>query len=115
MKKCLAIMLSLICIPNIVNAASSCTYAEQNELYQKAANIKPKVEIVQETLHFNDGDVDADIFQISVLNITEDFYVVITNNYNSETKTLTYSDVTDGVATYTWRNIDAVTNFTYKV
>ena len=115
MKKFLFFMFSFFIINNVVLADSNCSYNEQAELLNKATNIKASYEIESEIVHFVDMDANVDHFNILVSNVTEDFYVIIKNDFNSETKTYNYSDTKDGIITYRWNNIDSIANFTIEV
>ena len=105
-----------------VKAASTCDYNEQAELNSAVANIKATYEEAEKKtgvmIPQEDGgatEESFEYFKITFYNLTEDFYLKITNDYNNEVKTITYSDSESGVGTYEWSNLNAVTNFTIKV
>ena len=128
MKKILfAFLISVMCLSE-VTAASTCTTSEKTELNKIIPNIKGSYEIIEEELDpseygiLDSKDEESEVdppktyyFNINIVNLTEQFYVVVTNDYNDETKTYNYSDVKDGILTFKWENIYEVTNFTIKV
>lgn len=115
MKKILFFIFSFFIITNIAFADSKCSYNEQAELLNKATNIKASYEIESEVVHFVDMDANVDYFNVLVSNVTEDFYVVIKNDYNTDVSTLRYTDAKDGVIYYRWNNLEKVTNITIEV
>ena len=96
-------------------ADSKCSYTEQAELLNKAANVKTSYEIATEKVSFIDGDATVDYFKIQIYNVTEEFKISIKNDYDNSTKSFSYSDSKDGVITYKWNNADKVTNCTMEV
>ena len=116
MKKVLLIVLSSFLFIVNVNAASKCSYEEQAELNSKAGNIKVSYDIGTRQVETFEGDmIDIDQFVLSIVNVTEEFYVTVKNNYNKEEKTFSYKNAKDGVITYNWPHFDKVTNFTFNV
>lgn len=115
MKKILLILLITFFCNITVEAASLCSYQEQNELNQKAANVKATYEIKKYEEWLFDGYYSEYEIVISLLNLTEDFDAVITNNINNEKIRINYSSVKDGVATFAWDYFDSVTNFTIEL
>ncbi len=97
------------------NAASLCSYKDQITLNQKAANIKRGYDIITEIYEDEDGEVDVDTFRISIYNLTEEFYAVITNTKNRDEKRINYSDVVDGVASFDWDDVGDLTTFDIKI
>lgn len=115
MKKILA-FLSLMLLFNInVNAASLCDYNEQAELNSKAANVNVSYEVINSTTEFEDGTADTRVFKIQILNVTEDFYVLIKNDVTKEEKTYYSTDAKDGAISFIWDYAETVTNFTIQV
>ncbi len=97
------------------NAASLCSYKDQIALNQKAANIKRGYDIITEIYEDEDGEVDLDTFRISIYNLTEEFYAIVTNTKNNEQKRIEYSDVVDGVASFDWEDVNDLTTFNIKI
>lgn len=128
-KSLVGVILALVFLfeANAVAAASSCSYSEQAELNNKAANVRTTYEIVE----VKDGtaiDVDnsttenqvvVDVikkgFNISVLNITDDIFVKISNNKNSNVQTFKSNDATDGVVTFQTMLSDDIVTYTIEV
>jgi len=109
---------------NAVSAASKCSYEKQAELNEAAANIKVSyeeaigIEDVSNAIPNDAGELpngEYEYFKISIYNLTENFYVKITNDYNDEIKYLTHANTESMVATYDWKEIYNVVNFTITV
>lgn len=122
-----AFLISVIFIDNI-SAASLCSTSEQAELRTAVSNVKVTNQEMEEELDpsmygFPDsGDETTEIdppkinyFDISVSNITEKFYIEVTNDYDDTVTRYNNSNSTDDIVTFSWRNINEVTNFTIKV
>lgn len=109
--------------PNLVNAESACSYSEQAELNDIVANVKASYEVVDvpagKTLDVDHPNADGTFpevdkvtknFKISILNITDDIYVKVTNNQDNEVLNFKSSDLVDGIATFqTTRKYNLVT------
>ena len=113
MKKIMTLLVAFILPLTIVRAA--CDYTAQLDLNSKAANVKYNYELKTETKEYDDGVSEEDYFIITFLNITEDLYVEVSNNITSEVKTIRYNDTKDGEASFEWREIYDITNFTIKI
>ncbi len=131
-----AVLISVMCLSS-VNAARSCSTSEKAELNKILPNIKAnyeekqKVPVVNENESeeggFTDGGAEEQVeggiyeeqiqyyFDIVVTNLTEQFYLEISNSSDDEVKTFNYSDSKDGIVTYSWEYLDEVTTFTIKV
>ena len=114
--------LGLIFTPIIANAKSSCSYSEQAELNNIAANVKANYEATEvfaekavnpDIEGAPEVDVYKKILKISILNIIDDIYVKVTNSKTNEEKTYRVSDTTDGVITFNHEDIDSIS--TYKI
>jgi len=115
MKKILTFLIVMFLFNINVSAASLCSYQEQTELNSKAANIKVSYEIVEETIEFEDGESSMKLFKIEILNVTDEFYVLIKNDVTKDEKIYYSSDAKDGVITFDWDYAETVTNFTIQV
>ena len=126
MKKNLPIivLLLLLFMYHNVDAASSCSYKEQADLNSEVAKIKVvyegKTEALDDSLFSCDGGgnecaVYRHYFTISILNMSENFYIEASNDVTKERKTFRYSDVKDGVISFNYDNASEITNFTFKV
>lgn len=98
----------------IVNAAE-CTYTDEAELNAIAGNVKINNEIITEKEEFVDMTVDVEKFKITLLNITEEIYVVVENDKGMESKTYTYQDTTNGEVSFIWENTNEIASFTATV
>ena len=121
--KILLLFFVMIFLPiNVVKAASKCDYNEQAKLNNDVADIKITYEEAEgftgEILESEGGgtfEESYNYFKITIYNLTEDFFVRISNDYNKEVKYIRYSDLIDGVGIYEWTHLDKVTKFTFKV
>lgn len=111
MKKILTFVIAMFLLNIRVSAASLCSYTEQAELNSKAANIKVSYEVIDDVVGSDDEGYIDYYFKVSIVNVTEDFYVVVKNDYNDEEQTYYSSDAVDGIITIKWRYSDKVTNF----
>jgi hypothetical protein len=113
-----------------VKAASSCSYDEQAKLNGEVANIKASYEeatgVVDSSLYTVPDDIvgtdkekDYQLnyyyLKVNMLNITDKFYIKMTNSQNSDEVTIKNSDTKDGAYTFDWKNVDAVTTLTFTV
>lgn len=120
MKKVITFIVVMFLLNVNVSAASLCSYQEQSELNSKAANIKASYEIIKEITDNNDDAYSdsvliEDFLKVSISNVSEEFYVLVKNDYNREQKTYTTKSAKDGIITFDWKNTDEVTNFTIQV
>ncbi len=127
MKKILLIFVMLL-IPSAVSAVNTCSTEEQLELKNAANLIKVSYEENYDIVDLTQSDYYDELteeekqmeyktyyFDISILNITEDLYVEIENNINSEVEIIRYSDTDNGKYIYKWRNLANVATFTFTV
>ena len=130
MKKVLFFLLSVILLGcTNVYAASDCSYEEQAKYNNEVANIKAKYEEATkkvkttDIIECQDGTndcitdeyTDVNYFVISLLNMNENFYITMENNQNSDTRTIRYSDLKDGVYTFDYTDIYQNATLTFKV
>ncbi len=115
MKKILLTIVVFFMFMGISLADSKCSYNEQAELLNEAANVKVSYEVATEIVKFVDMDANVDHFNVQIYNLNEKFYIVVKNDLNSSVKTFNYSDSKEGVVTYRWNQIDKITNFTIEV
>lgn len=121
----LAIILST---PNLVNAASACSYSEQAEMNNIVANVNASHEATDiyggKTLDIDNVDEFGNIpeidfyvkgFKIDILNITEDIYVKVRNDHDSSVLTFYYKDTNEGIATFQTKNSDALITYTVEI
>ena len=126
--KSMFLLAFLFFIPNYVKAASSCSYSEQAELNEIVSHVNANYEVVEVSMgeyydidHFGEEGYDViqehfvKVFDIHVLNITEDIYIKVYNDYNDEVKTFRYNDTKDGVATFRVDDIEKLVTYTIEV
>lgn len=130
MRKIRIVVLVLVCFLacNLVVDAA-CSASDLSKLNQMAVNLKPSYEEAEGILDKDeytppDGITEDEIgdyqekylyFNIHIANLTEDLYVVVTNDVDKEKRTYKYEDSKDGIVTFKWENIRAITNFTITV
>lgn len=127
MKK-LFLLAIILLTPNLAHAASSCSYEEQAELNNIVANVKASYEVVDiyagKTLAVNTPNEDGTFpevdnyvkeFQITLLNVTEDIYVRVTNDQDDEVRTFRNSDSTNGTITFLSDRVFELTTFTFEI
>lgn len=109
------IILLLLLISTPVNAQSNCSTKEQTIIKKDISNININYEFTSETMQFEDMDSESFLFEITILNITKNNYIKVTNDFNSESKIYSYADSTDGVITFKWYDIEQVVNFKFEI
>lgn len=123
MKKVKKIFVLLVMVLLVKNVHAECGYETQAKLNSEAATIKAIYEEVQKEMDRNTyvcGDgVDEcteyySVFKISILNLSENFYVKVTsdNNFN---KTFYYKDAQDGIVSFELSDLTKVNTFTFNV
>lgn len=115
MKKILLILITLFLFNMNVKAASTCSYEEQVELNQKAANIKVSYEALEKKLEYIDGILIDRLFKVSIYNLQPEFYIIVKNNIDNEANTYYYSETSAGEISFEWDYMDEVTNFTFEL
>lgn len=123
------LLVMMVFIPGYVKAESSCNYSEQAELNKIVADVKATYEPVStyvgkgldvdkadEEGNIPEIDVYARVFHISLLNVTDDVYVKVTNNYDDTVLTLRKSDAKeDGIVTFQAVGMDSLITYTFEV
>ncbi|MEG1648075.1 MAG: hypothetical protein RR325_04860 [Bacilli bacterium] len=128
--KRLLFMLIITFFISNVDATSKCEYKEQAELNSMVANIKTSYEEKEGILDRNEYPIPDSIlgtpeeetyvgkynyFGVNIINLTNKFYIVVSNNVNQEIKTFNYSDAKEGIISFDWSELSIVTTFTLKV
>ena len=120
MKKYLLALLTAVLFIPVVKAATICPYQEEMDLNSKAANIKANYEIKEVENKDFDPENDpkrqgeyVEVFEISILNLSKEFYAIVSNNINSDKETITGNDSNTG--SYEWNDFLNVTNFTIEI
>lgn len=115
MKKILTFLFSCFIGLTLVSADSVCDYNFQAELNAEAANVKVNYEIREEKTQGTYGEFSYDYFAINFLNITDNIYVEVKNNYNGETFRINSSDTNNGMYEYKWAGNEEIVTFTISV
>lgn len=116
----LAVFLSPL---KFVQAESSCSYSEQVEFNNLAANIRATYEAVDiyygKAIDIDGTGEEVDVYsrglKISILNITDDIYIKVKNTITEEEKTYYYKDTIDGVLTFDTDEVDEVTAYQVEI
>lgn len=126
----LAIFTFILATSTVGAATSACEVKTVAQLNSEVANIKADYEEAEGILDPNYYTIPDAIlgteaeetyvgtynyFKVSIVNITENFYVEVTNDVDDSVQTYTYADATDGVVTFNLESIEFVVNFTIKV
>lgn len=106
--------LSLTLLLLIVNVNAKCGYNELSNLNNEAANVKTSYDIIKKDIG-TEGIVISRTFDITILNISENIYVKITNDYDKTSKDIYYEDTNNGIYSFNWDKSNVVTNFTIDV
>lgn len=121
--------LLMFCVVNSVNAAE-CSYERQVQLNDLAATVKETYQAVEvdtgRTTYYIDPETEIidpnrvvkimeKGFEVSVLNITEDLYLEVSEDGTNTTKTYRYSDATDNTVKLGTVVADKVITYTIKV
>ncbi len=120
------LVFALIITPIDTKAASTCSYKEQAELNEIANNVKANYEVIDiydgKIVEMDSGEeVDPIVdyyvrgFKISILNVTDDVYVTVTNDYDSSIQTFYSKDAKDGIVSFETKNVAKVINYTIEV
>lgn len=119
MKKVIATVFIMSLFLMRVSAASICSYEKQSEYNSKSANVKVAYEVLTNKV---ETEVEGEIveltkssIQVSIYNVTSDFYVTVANNHNKDIMKFTYDDSVDGVITYNWTDLNEITNLTFEL
>ena len=124
-KKRVVLSILLACLFSITNAyASKCTDEEIAKINEEAAKVKVSYDIltkqVPNTNDPNDAGekeetVDKDYIKVSIINLTDNLYIKITNSKDGSIKTLYGTDAKDGVTSYEIDDTSAIANLDYVV
>ena len=112
---------------SIVGAAT-CGYEEQaklnNEIGKVVVNYEIKEAVVPDapipdaiigTEEADNYVATTEIIQVNILNITENIYVEVANDYNDDILIFNYNDTVDGVVSFDWIDVDTVVNLTVTI
>ena len=105
--------------------ALSCTNEEMTNLNRDALTIKTTVEHIKNVTDkitvVNDvgteqtQEIYDEYFTLKIINITDNFYVVVHNETNNQDYTFTSADAKDGIITYDWKDLSQIAKITVDV
>lgn len=123
MKKLKYFFLMLSMLLFSINVDAACSYEQQAKLNSEAATIKAiyeeQITQLDKTKYTcADGQDDCDLsysyFKISILNVSENFYVVVKGD-NGFNKTFTSKNAVNGIISFDIEDIMTVHTFTFNV
>ena len=115
---------------SITSVSAVCSYEERAELNNQIGNIEASYEVVEIELDPSEYDPPdtvvgtdeedtyvqvIDALQVNILNLTEDLYAIVTNNYDESQVRYNYSDTDNGNITFLWETIDELVTFTIEI
>lgn len=118
---------SLICMPCVF---AECEAAESNKLNSLATNVKNSQEVIEKVMdpdpdwnppdglteeEFANYEYKIKYFRIYINNITEDLYVIVTNNTTEEKKTYNYQDTNNGTVFFDEMVSSQIVNYKVEV
>lgn len=119
------VLMMLVSFLSINTVYAACSSEDNIKLNKAAININPSYEVkegeYQGEVDPPDGeDVDNPkvtyfYHKIYISNLTEDLYVVVTNNKDKTKKTLRYEDGENGIVSFDWNNLWEITDFIITV
>ena len=128
-KKSIVVALSSLFLLTNVKAVT-CGYEEKAKLNNEIANVKTNYEIKERILDKSEYSIPdslvgteyeenyvakTDYISVNVLNLTENMYVDVTNDYDNAQKIYQYSDTTNGNLSFDWYEVKEIVTYTIKV
>lgn len=108
-----------------VNAINNCDVEESVKLNREVVNIKINYEEKVYITRAEPGDQLTDnpditeivrnYFQINLLNLSDNFYAVITDSTYNSKRTFNFAQAKQGVISFDWRNLSKVSNLTVNI
>ena len=115
----------LVMFLGVLKTSASCSYVEKANLNEIASDIKTNYEVIEEEVikDFIDPDTQETgtykatkrSFKISIYNLTEEVYIVETNNLNNDKKEIFYRDTNNGIYTYISEDIENIIKYEYVI
>lgn len=115
MKKILVFLILMLTFNTSVSAASMCSSEEKVSLNRKVANIKAKYEVAEETIPTVDYPMIVQYINVSLTNITEEFYINVKSDDGNFNQNYFYDALNSGIINIRWDNLDEVVTFTIDV
>lgn len=126
-KKLSLAMFTFMMATSYVNASSACSTKEVASLNREVANIKAEYEIAEKEFDWNvysTPDATPEngqeypkmkFIKINISNLSENFYLEVSNDQNRKKWTVTSETLKDGALPFDWEDLSEVTKFTIKV
>lgn len=116
---CIILNLSLL----DVDAASTCDATEISRLNGIASKVKVNYEIEMKTVEnenykIDGGEPTMEVPNVilDIYNMTDDIFIIVSNNLNNTTKTIVYSDTDNGKYKLdTYDNFNRIANYTFDI
>lgn len=118
MKKFFVFTLIFFMFSGIVKAATACDTSEESKLRQKAANINVNYEIKEEVEKIEDSEATelrTEYFEISILNVTDEFYVIVKNSKTNEERRFSGADASNGIIKFRVDDKSEVVKYTFQI
>ena len=130
MKKIKVFTLAILLFFLSTNVYAVCDVTETNTLNSLATNVRISYEVVQVEVPVDEGFNPPDglteeedqnyvayrnYFRFYISNVTEELYIVVTNQSTNESTTYTYEDAVDGIITFDARVFIEIVNYTIDV
>lgn len=115
----------IIFIPNV--SAAECTNAEKVSLGKEAVGVKvgykemkaekdPNTYVPADRENTETNYISYyNYFELQFFNLTENLFIELKNDYNSDIQYIRYNDLDNGIYRLNWNNINQVTTFNYKI
>ena len=124
-KKRVVLSILLSCLFSITNGyASKCNDEELAKINDEASKVKVSYDILTKQIPNpndpndageKDETIDVDYIKVSVINLTDNLYIKITNSNDNTTKVFYGKDASDGVISYDIDDTSAIANLNYVV
>lgn len=128
--KLFGILECLICLLTVKVNAATCNYEEKATLNNEISNVKANYEAKERILSKEEYTIPVEIIgteeeanyvsktdylSVNILNLTENFYIKVTNDYDDEEKIYQYSETTNGNITWDWHNVQKLVTYTIEI
>lgn len=115
------VLVSYFVFAPFVNAA--CDAAKKVQMDSDISSIKVNYEILREEYtgrsDVSTGDEDeifySDAIQINIINMTDDFVVEVSSDYDKKTQKYTYKDAKDGIISFRSPTKKEIVNYVFKI
>ena len=130
MSRCKYLLFSVLTLGLFMTSAdaATCSYEERAKLNNELSHVEANYEILvrrelddhppDEILGTPEADdyyMEEEYIQINVLNLTENMYAVITNDFDNTELTYNYSDTNNGNIAIEWDNMMDLAKYTIKI